>query len=853
MSKNISKKIKSLLALSLCCAITFQNIMVIGNAEQAEINPENEITSISIDSEVQDNPQESTNNEEEGVENSTPVEDSQEETSQETGVAPEESTEEEVVEETNPVEVIENDPGRPGLGVSTARSGAMANLEIVGLTNPNAIGSGTVTASKTLNVRSGASTSYDKIGTLKANDKVEILGTSNGWYKIDFNGKEGYVSASYIALNALEKGIDVSKWNGTIDWKKVKESGVSYAIIRAGYGVSSVDERFHENIKGAIDAGIKVGVYWFSYAASTERVQQEAQKCLETIAPYKSSISYPVFFDYEYDSVDNRHDKNVTVTKDLATDMANTFMNTVKSQGYVTGIYTNPDFSSKYYHNSILFSNNVWCAQYNHKNTLGKPYSMWQYTDKGTVPGISGNVDLNYTTLKTFNIGSTPQPEEPSVPETPSQPTPEKPSVPETPSQPTPEKPSVPETPSQPTPEKPSVPETPSQPTPEKPSVPEIPSQPEQPSVPETPSQPEQPSTPPATSSETGVTTANVNFRTGASTSASRITTIPKGTKVEVIDKSISGWYKVNYNGKTGYLSSQYVSINGSVTNPPATSSETGVTTANVNFRTGASTSASRITTIAKGTKVEVIDKSISGWYKVNYNGKTGYLSSQYISLGGNTAPEQPSTPPATSSETGITTANVNFRTGASTSASRITTIAKGTKVEVIDKSISGWYKVNYNGKTGYLSSQYVSINGSVTNPPATSSETGVTTANVNFRTGASTSASRITTIPKGTKVEVIDKSISGWYKVNYNGKTGYLSSQYVSINGSVTNPPATSSETGVTTANVNLRKGASTSTSIITTIKKGSKVTIVDKSISGWYKVKYSNKTGYVSSQYIK
>ncbi|WP_297137445.1 GH25 family lysozyme, partial [Terrisporobacter sp.] len=480
MSKNISKKIKSLLALSLCCGITFQNVMVIGNAEQAEISPENEITSISIDSEVQDNPQESTNNEEIGVENSTPVEDNQEETSQETEVAPEEPTEEEVVEETNPVEVIEKDPGRPGLGVSTARSGAIPNLEIVGLTNPNAIGSGTVTVSKTLNVRSGSSTSYDKIGTLKANDKVEILGTSNGWYKIDFNGEEGYVSASYIVLNALEKGIDVSKWNGTIDWKKVKESGVSYAIIRAGYGVSSVDERFHENIKGAIDAGLKIGVYWFSYAASTERVEQEAQKCLETIAPYKNSISYPVFFDYEYDSVNNRHDENVTVTKDLVTDMANTFMNTIKSQGYVTGIYTNPDFSSKYYHNNILLSSNVWCAQYNYKNTFGKPYSMWQYTSKGTVPGINGDVDLNYTTLKTFNIGSTSQPEEPSVPETPSQP--------------------------------------------------------EQPSVPETPSQPEQPSTPPAASSETGVTTANVNFRTGASTSASRITTIPKGTKVEVID-----------------------------------------------------------------------------------------------------------------------------------------------------------------------------------------------------------------------------------------------------------------------------------------------------------------------------
>lgn len=88
MSKNISKKIKSLLALSLCCAITFQNVTVIGNAAQAEINPENEITSISINSEAQENSQETTENQEESVESSTPTEENQEGTSQETDIAP---------------------------------------------------------------------------------------------------------------------------------------------------------------------------------------------------------------------------------------------------------------------------------------------------------------------------------------------------------------------------------------------------------------------------------------------------------------------------------------------------------------------------------------------------------------------------------------------------------------------------------------------------------------------------------------------------------------------------------------------------------------------------------------------
>ena len=93
------------------------------------------------------------------------------------------------------------------------------------------------------------------MGTLKINSTVEILGRNNNWYKIDYNGKEGYVSSSYITLNPLEKGIDVSKWNGSINWQSVKNSGVDYVIIRAGYGNSTVDSQFKNYVeKGAINA-----------------------------------------------------------------------------------------------------------------------------------------------------------------------------------------------------------------------------------------------------------------------------------------------------------------------------------------------------------------------------------------------------------------------------------------------------------------------------------------------------------------------------------------------------------------------------------------------------------------------
>ena len=641
------------------------------------------------------------------------------------------------------------------------------------MSNPNAIGSGSVTSS-TLNVRSGPSTSNKIIGILNINETIEILGKSNDWYKVDYNGKQGYVTSSYLKLNPIEKGIDVSKLNGTIDWKSVKNSGIDYVIIRAGYGTSTVDPQFKTYIEGAKNAGLKIGVYWFSYATSTEKAIIEAQKCLETLSPYKNSITYPVFFDFEYDSVAYAKKNGVKVTKELATKMANAFINTVKSKGYTTGIYTNKDFSSTYYTEDLIDSNNLWVAKYSSTNTFGRPYSMWQYSEKGIVPGIKGYVDLNYTCLKTFNSNSTS-------------------------------------------------------------------------------------SNIPSNSTGKGVTTANVNFRNSASTSSSIITTIPKNTTVEIIDKSTTGWYKIKYKGVAGYISSKYVSLNvnntdDSSTNKPSTSTEKGVTTDNVNFRNSASTSSSIITTIPKNTTIQVIDKSTSGWYKVEYKGVTGYVSSKYITL------DSTNNKPSTSTQKGVTTSNVNFRKGASTSSSILATIPKNTTIEIIDKSTSGWYKVEYRGNTGYVSTKYVTLNtnSSTTDKPSTSTEKGVTTDNLNFRKSASTSSSILATIPKNTTIEIIDKSTSGWYKVKYKGNTGYVSSKYVTLNNnntnnSTNNKPSTSTQKGVTTANLNFRKSASASSNILATIPKNTTIEIIDKSTSGWYKVKYKGLTGYVSGNYVK
>ena len=295
-----------------------------------------------------------------------------------------------------------------GEDISTySLSSELPDLKTKSLINSNSIGFGSVTANS-LNVRSGPGSSYSSLGYLSRNAKVDILARENNWYKISANNLSGYVSASYIKLSAIEKGIDVSKWNGDINWNKVKSDGIDYVIIRGGFGNSSVDQKFKSHIEGASKAGLKIGIYWFSYATSVAKAKEEAAKCLETIKPYKDKISYPVFYDFEYASVDYAKKNGINITKNLSTKMADAFLTDIKNAGYITGIYTNKDFSDKYFESDLLYANNLWIAQYNQECTYNKPYMMWQYTETGTINdiGTSSNpayFDMNYTYLKPTN------------------------------------------------------------------------------------------------------------------------------------------------------------------------------------------------------------------------------------------------------------------------------------------------------------------------------------------------------------------------------------------------------------------------------------------------------------------
>lgn len=193
------------------------------------------------------------------------------------------------------------------------------------------------------------------------------------------------------------KGIDVSKHQGKIEWRKVKGSGIDYAIIRAGYGKNTVDEFFEANINGCIRNNILVGIYWFIYGVNEKEAIENAEKCHSTIKKYKDKITMKVWCDLEYDTDYNAKKRGVSLTKATRTDMVIAFCERLKKYGYEVGNYANPDYLKTKFDTSALATYPLWLAGYSISEDTAKSYSplMWQYTSKGRIDGIKGNVDVN--------------------------------------------------------------------------------------------------------------------------------------------------------------------------------------------------------------------------------------------------------------------------------------------------------------------------------------------------------------------------------------------------------------------------------------------------------------------------
>ena len=176
-------------------------------------------------------------------------------------------------------------------------------------------------------------------------------------------------------------GLDVSKWNGNIDFDEIKKAGIDFIIIRAGYG-TTVDKKFKRNIEGAIKHDFLVGIYWFSYAYTPKMAYFEAKTCWKTIKKYKKNISLPIFYDFEYDSVSYARKHNVTITKAKASNYADTFCTTIRGYNMEAGIYTNIDYANNYFTKEVLNKYHTWIACWNNSCVYKGKYIMWQKSDR---------------------------------------------------------------------------------------------------------------------------------------------------------------------------------------------------------------------------------------------------------------------------------------------------------------------------------------------------------------------------------------------------------------------------------------------------------------------------------------
>ena len=207
------------------------------------------------------------------------------------------------------------------------------------------------------------------------------------------NGRKFYVEDSKITSLL---GVDVSVHQDNIDWAKVKESGIDFAMVRLGYrgygtGEAQLDENYAENIQGARDAGLDAGVYFFSQAITAEEAVEEANLVIESLDGL--DVNYPVVYDWEIIYDDTARTDNISV--DVLTDCCVAFCETIKNAGYTPMIYQNKRTSIFKLDLNRLNDYDFWLAEYNTEPTYYYDFDMWQYTSTGRVPGIEGDVDLN--------------------------------------------------------------------------------------------------------------------------------------------------------------------------------------------------------------------------------------------------------------------------------------------------------------------------------------------------------------------------------------------------------------------------------------------------------------------------
>lgn len=269
-------------------------------------------------------------------------------------------------------------------GTTTATGKATTQSGTTTATGKTTTQSGTTTATGKTTTKARTTTATTKATTTTAKTTAKPAATTT---VITYATKPG------IGAGAIFEGVDVSVYQGNIDWNRAKADGIEFAIMRAGYGkyVSQKDKYFDQNMKNAKAAGLPCGVYWFSYALTPEDAIKEADACYEVIKNYK--LEYPVSFDMETES-------QMKLPKETVAQIIEAFCGRMESYGYYTTLYTYASFLNYKVEDRIFDKYDIWVAHYNtSKPAFNRNYGLWQYSCTGSVWGITGNVDRDYVYL----------------------------------------------------------------------------------------------------------------------------------------------------------------------------------------------------------------------------------------------------------------------------------------------------------------------------------------------------------------------------------------------------------------------------------------------------------------------
>ncbi|WP_416828354.1 SH3 domain-containing protein [Ectobacillus polymachus] len=391
----------------------------------------------------------------------------------------------------------------------------------------------------------------------------------------------------------------------------------------------------------------------------------------------------------------------------------------------------------------------------------------------------------------------------------------------------------------------------------------------------------------------------SLHVRKGPSTSDEILGHVMQGDALKVLGE-VQGWYQVQYNGQTAYVSKDFLAQSAS-----APDNDYKVTVSSLRVRTGPSTSHDVIGDLSRGDVVQVVGE-LQNWYKISYKGQTAYVSKDYVSHGGQ---DQTVTQSLQTGELNgsyiVDVPSLRIRTGAAIYHPVIGGVTQGEVLKVTGIE-NGWYKIDRGGKTGYVSAQYVKFEPKTT-------DYYVTADGLNIRSGAGAQSDILNTITRGDKVQVSGED-NGWFKVTFNGQTGYINKKYVSQaqveaakstnkadaqvqaksdtkateqanadstpapqakaeQPTVQTQPAGNEQAGsavkqpagneqaqpaakaqdyyVKTSSLNVRSGAGTQFDAIGSVSYGDKVKVTGED-NGWLKISYNGQTGYIGKSFV-